>query len=174
MWGLSTVTSEKNKNIISAFVIVLVFIGGAVLYVNRAPKVVENTGSVPAVDETASLNFVAGPVVGSVKSETLGEYLTDTKGKTLYVFADDKKLKSACVDECLKKWPPFAYDGKDLPSFTDTLSKRMNIMKETDDRWATYAYGEKPLYYYIGDKKPGEVNGNGLNGGKWSIVPVVK
>ncbi|TSC78042.1 MAG: hypothetical protein G01um101424_176 [Parcubacteria group bacterium Gr01-1014_24] len=159
----------ENRNIISAFVIVLVLIGGVIFYLNKTPRAENGAGG---GNESTNLNLVAGPIVGSVKSETLGEYLTDTTGMTLYVFADDKKLQSSCVGDCSQKWPPFIYDNKDVASFTDTLSKRMNVIPESADRWATYAYGEKPVYYYIGDKKPGEVNGNGLNDGKWSIVPI--
>lgn len=152
-------------------VTVSALIGGVIFYLNKTPRVENGTET---GNGKVKLNLVAGPVVGSVKSETLGEYLTDTKGMTLYVFADDEKLKSVCMDACLEKWPPLMYDNKDVASLSDTLSKRMNVIKQTDDRWATYAYGEKPLYYYVGDKYPGEVNGNGLDNGKWSIVLIAE
>ena len=155
---------KKNIAIVLGAILVLFIV--LVLSSDNTP-VTENDGT------AANINLTAGPVVGSVKSETLGEYLTDTKGMTLYVFSDDKKLQSVCKDACLQKWPPFAYDSKDPASFTDTLSKRMNVIERSDGA-IQYAYGEKPVYYYVGDKAPGEVNGNGLNDGKWSIVVITQ
>lgn len=161
----------ESKNTISALVIILVIIGGVAFYLNKAPSM-GNKNSVTAPVKT-STGLVAGLVVGSVKSAALGEYLTDTKGMTLYVFADDKKLESSCAGECLKTWPAFVYDGKDIKSATDMLSKRMNVAKRSDGTYQ-YAYGEKPVYYYVGDKSPSETNGNGMNNGKWSIVLITK
>lgn len=160
-----------SKNITGALVIILVLAGGLALFSLNKDKRPE-TGNGPTQTENggADISLVAGPVVGSVKS-SLGEYLTDTKGMTLYVYADDKKLKSSCAGDCLKKWPPFMYDDKGLELFTDVLSKRMNVIKRDDGSYQ-YAYGEKPVYYYAGDDKPGDTLGNGLNAGKWSIVPI--
>ncbi len=161
-----------NKNIISWLIVVLVLIGGAALYLNSAP--VANKGNGKTENTTSGVSGTAtSAVVGSAKSEKLGEYLTDIKGMTLYVFADDKKSTSSCVGECSKNWPPFVYDNKNLISFTDLLSKRMNVAKRNDGSYQ-YAYGEKPVYYYVGDKNPGDMNGNGLDGGKWSVVSITK
>ena len=37
--------------------------------------------------------------------EKVGSYLTDAKGMTLYVFKKDSPGKSACVADCVTKWP---------------------------------------------------------------------
>jgi len=170
--------SDDNKNALSLLIIVLVIVGGLVFYFKgELPFGREdgniNTDAVKNNDSGSGLDFVSGEVVGSVKSATLGEYLTDTKGMTLYVFADDKKLESSCTGTCLEMWPAFVFDNKDLKASTDTLSKRMNVIKRTDGTYQ-YAYGEKPVYYYAGDKNPGDTNGNGLNNGKWSIIVITR
>lgn len=125
----------------------------------------------------SSNNFTSGDIVGSIKSESLGEYLTDRWGYTLYAYTDDKKLESACLGDCLKFWLPapwdpnaFNPDAKD-GGITDTLSKKINSAKASDGS-RQYAFGDKPLYYYMGDEKPGDTNGNNLANGKWNIVPV--
>ena len=112
--------------------------------------------------------------MGYMKSKTFGNYLTDKYGKTLYVYAGDKKLESVCVEnsECLNTWPPFIFDFQKVTEFDDNLSKKINVIPENSFSWATYAYGESPLYYYVGDKNPGDVNGNGLENGKWHIVQI--
>ena len=54
-----------------------------------------------------------------------------------------------------------------------SLYKRYSIIKKNDGTYQ-YVYTALPLYYYVGDKNPGDVSGNGLNDGKWSIVSVTK
>ncbi len=153
-----------KEKIISVLVVLLVLVGVG-FYLNKMPE--RGNGAV----QTENKNVAAE----SRQSATLGEYLTDSKGMTLYVFADDPKLKRSCLGECAKIWPPFIYDNKDLRSFNDVLSRRMNVIfQNKEDSIIQYAYGEKPLYYYIGDKNVGETNGNGLNAGKWSIVLITK
>jgi predicted lipoprotein with Yx(FWY)xxD motif len=112
-----------------------------------------------------------GSAVGTITNGILGKYLTDTKGMTLYTFAGDGILKSNCVGDCLKKWPPFVYDNVDFKSALDFPSQRMNVMKRSDGTFQ-YAYGVQPVYYYYGDVQLGDTNGKGLDGGKWNLVLV--
>jgi predicted lipoprotein with Yx(FWY)xxD motif len=148
-----------NKKTVIALVIVLLFVGGIFFYLSKVPKT--------KLDPNA--------IVTSRTSSNLGTYLTDTKGMTLYTFKDDKPLASVCVDQCKKEWPPFEYNNRALSLSTDVLSKRLNIIPRTDSPYAAdyyqYTYALQPLYYYAGDMKAGDVNGNGLEG-KWDIVPV--
>mgnify|MGYP001596332928 FL=1 len=148
--------STKNS-VMSVIIIVLVLLGGGLLLSSKKSSVKLNTG----------------PVVGSVVSEEWGEYLTDSKGMTLYGNTFDKDLQSSCVDECLKNWKIFEYNNRDLSSFTDGLTKNLNVIKRTDG-YMQFTYFERPLYYYVGDTKAGDVNGAGLNEGKWKIIIVNK
>lgn len=159
-----------DKNVTSALIVILLA-GGLVFYLNKIPAA-EKSSSARVENRETGVHVVSGSVVGFMNKEKLGQYLTDTKGMTLYVFANDKKLESNCVGDCLKNWPAFVYDNKDLQSSTDTLSKRMNIIKRSDGTYQ-YAYGQEPLYYYKEDKNPGETNGNGLSDGKWNTVMVI-
>ena len=161
----------NEKTTIAALVVLIVIVGGW-FYLNKAPTVKE-VNNVVVPTENTGINLVAGSIVGSIKSASLGEYLTDTKGMTLYVSGDDAKFQSSCTGDCLKMWPPFIYDHKDPAASTDALSKRINIIQR-DDSLYQYTYGEKPVYYYTGDKNPGDTNGNSLNDGKWSIVLILK
>ncbi len=151
-----------SKNTITVILATLVIIGGLALY--SASKVME---------DAAKTVFVTGPLLGYAKSPALGDYITDPKGMTLYTFADDKKLESVCYGECLEKWPMFEFNNKHITEFKDSISKKVNVVKRTDN-WRQYAWGDKPLYYYIGDKTPGDVRGNGMDNGKWSIVLITQ
>ena len=147
-----------NKNILIALVIALILIGG-VSYWTKTKTAALYT---PKVE-----NLVKGPIVGYIKSPIYAKYLTDKDGRTLYIYAGDRKLESVCVKnpECSKMWFPFIFDFQKVTSFDDDLSKKVNVIPENESAWATYAYGESPLYYYIGDENPGDVNGNGLENG---------
>lgn len=156
-----------KEKIIIAVLVVLTVIGG-VYYSKKETKI-----PVQVKEEQNSdiLKFNTGNIVGSAESKTAGKYLTDPKGMTLYVFADDKRLESACDNECIKKWPIYEFDNKNIPGSADELSRRMNTAKRADG-WQQYAYNLSPVYYYIGDKKPGDRNGVTAEnlGSKWSII----
>src|SRR4051794_28806428 len=51
------------------------------------------------------------PTVNS-STTRLGEVLVDSKGETLYLFAQDKGPKTTCFDSCARAWPPLKAKGK--------------------------------------------------------------
>ncbi len=158
-----------KEKIISVIIVVLLFIAGLTFYLKKTPLYISSPLSTikEVVTNKDNAGTVSGSIVSSKKSATLGEYLTDSKSATLYVFTDDARLQSNCNGDCLKKWPAFAYDNKNVASSTDMLSKRMNVIKRSDGTYQ-YAYGTQPLYYYAGDKVAGDTNGLGTN--KWTLV----
>lgn len=99
----------------------------------------------------------------------LGKILTDSKGMTLYMFTLDKSTsnESTCYDDCAVSWPPLLVSsGKPvLASGTagtlDTIKRRDQTMQVT--------YNGMPLYYYVKDKKPGDVYGQNVDN-KWFVI----
>lgn len=86
--------------------------------------------------------------------------LTDSKGMTLYTFDKDDAGVSNCNGGCAKKWPPFAAKaGAKAPAAGFTIITRA-------DGTSQWAKDGAPLYYWIGDKKAGDTNGDGV-GGVW-------
>ncbi len=159
-----------NKKINILVLIILILLIGILYFTKQGDP---NNDEINNTDPNLNLKLPAGPAVNSQKNETLGEFLTDTNGMTLYTFSNDGKMKSSCTEDCLTKWPPFYYDNKNFQTSKDDLSRKMNVFKREDGKFQ-YAFGEQPVYYYVGDKKAGDVNGNGLNSGKWSVVKVIK
>jgi len=88
--------------------------------------------------------------------------LTDPAGRVLYTFDRDSAGVSACKDECAVQWPPFSAppDASAKPAFP--LLRR-------DDGSLQWAHHGKPLYYFVGDAKPGQASGDGL-GGTWHVA----
>jgi len=99
---------------------------------------------------------------------TLGAYLTDARGMTLYYYQNDRgKLKNTCTDDCATKWPAFFAGPIDIASNELNRKDFSQFMK--DDNYQQTTFKGWPLYYYSGDKKPGDVNGQGI-AGTWSIA----
>lgn len=149
----------------------MLVIGGGVFYTQKNKTEINEELKTPVNEDIISFN--TGSIVGSINSKSAGEYLTNPKGITLYVFSDDKRLESVCNDDCLKKWLIYEFDNKDIPRSDDSLSQRMNIAKRAGG-YKQYAYNLSPVYYYIGDKKPGDRNGVSSEDieSKWSLVKI--
>jgi len=106
----------------------------------------------------------------AVKSSLYGRILFDGRGFVLYGFTRDRLGKSACTGACAKAWPP--YIVKSRPRAGQGVSAaRLGTTKRRDGSLqATYA--GRPLYYYIGDKKPGQILCQNVTefGGIWRVI----
>ena len=82
--------------------------------------------------------------------------ITGSNGMSLYVFDKDTSGsgKSVCNGPCMALWPALAATAGDAPSGDYTVITR-------DEGAKQWAYKGKPLYYWSGDKKPGDKTGDG-------------
>jgi len=95
----------------------------------------------------------------TVANTPVGEVLTDAAtGMTLYTFRNDSAGMSSCTGSCAESWPPFLAAQGARTDDGSTLIKRPDGTMQ----WAT-ARG-MPLYFWQGDKKPGDTTGDGVNG----------
>jgi len=115
-------------------------------------------------------NYGEAKLALSVK-EPFGEYLTDSEGRALYMFAKDKKGQSTCYEDCAKVWPPFAASDEKIRA--EGVNKGLIDMVERKDGMFQITYNGMPLYYYIKDKgKPGSTKGHDVHDefGTWYLV----
>jgi predicted lipoprotein with Yx(FWY)xxD motif len=101
-------------------------------------------------------------------TEKFGSFLTDGSGKTLYTSAKDTAGTSNCTDDCIARWPPFSADPVTAPSFLKPAD--FSTVTRADGKKQTAFLG-KPLYSFAGDGRPGDVNGQGMEG-TWSVANV--
>ena len=87
--------------------------------------------------------------------------LVDVKGRTVYTFDKDTANKSNCSGGCLAAWPAFTATAQATPTGD------FGIIEANGAR--QWTVNGKPLYYFAGDAKPGDRNGDG-QGGTWHIV----
>ena len=108
----------------------------------------------------------ASATVGVAKS-SLGSILVNSTGRTLYLFRADVGATSSCSGACAVAWPPLLATGTPIAGTGLTASKLGTITRSGGSQQVTY--NGHPVYLYIGDKKAGEVNGQGVTafGAAW-------
>jgi predicted lipoprotein with Yx(FWY)xxD motif len=113
---------------------------------------------------------VNGGSAVSIKHTSLGSTLVDANGRTLYLFQADRRNVSTLSRAGFAVWPAFTSAGKPQARGGVSAAHIGTIAGPKGTRLVTY-YGH-PLYYYVGDKKSGEANGQGLNefGARWFVL----
>jgi predicted lipoprotein with Yx(FWY)xxD motif len=101
---------------------------------------------------------------------SLGTVLTDGEGITVYLFEKDTGVKPTCYGNCAAAWPPVLTTGAP-DAGRDTRTALLGTVKRTDGK-TQVTYAGHPLYYFTASTKPGQVNGQGVNGfgAHWDAV----
>ena len=107
-----------------------------------------------------------GLTVAAGNSAALGALLTGADGKTLYVLTKDSANASTCTGTCATNWPPLtvAAGGAGVTPGTGVTGTFSTFARA--DGSMQVAINGKPLYYFAGDTKAGDTNGQG-QGGVW-------
>lgn len=108
-----------------------------------------------------------GPAVLVTQNPKLGAILTDAHGMTLYTFKNDKAGVSSCTAACTANWMPLKL-STGSPSASNGLTAKLELISR-DDGSKQVTYNGLPLYTYIGDKAPGDANGQGV-AGLWFVA----
>jgi predicted lipoprotein with Yx(FWY)xxD motif len=106
----------------------------------------------------------------TARASSYGPILFDGRGFALYAFTRDTARRSACTSACAKAWPPYIVASRPRAGRAVKASFLGTIRRNDGSRQATYA--GKPLYYYVGDRKPLQVLCQNVNefGGLWRVV----
>ena len=111
-----------------------------------------------------------GAAVIKTAHTSLGSVLTDGKGITVYLFEKDTGTTSTCYGPCAKAWPPVLTSSKPVAT-GGARSALLGTTKRTNGKLQV-TYAGHPLYYFRASAKPGQVNGQGINGfgAHWDAV----
>jgi predicted lipoprotein with Yx(FWY)xxD motif len=106
----------------------------------------------------------------SVRSTSLGKTLVDANGRTLYLFEGDKANVSTLSGAGVAVWPRFTSAGTVKAENGAQAAKLGTVTSPSGVRQVTY--NGHPLYYYVGDSKPGSTRGQHLNefGALWYVL----
>jgi predicted lipoprotein with Yx(FWY)xxD motif len=105
-----------------------------------------------------------------VANSRLGRILVDSAGDTLYLFKADSVTSSACSGACAVAWPPLRTGG--TPAVAGDANSALAGTISRSDGTRQVTYNGHPLYTFVKDKKPGDVNGEGVTafGAAWFAV----
>jgi predicted lipoprotein with Yx(FWY)xxD motif len=107
-----------------------------------------------------------------------GSYIVDGQGRTLYLFAKDRRgtdgelAESRCTDACASAWPPVIANTP--PKAPESASQDLVGTIQRPDGSTQVTYGGWPLYRHVGDAGAGKATGAAFDkpqfGGRWHLV----
>jgi predicted lipoprotein with Yx(FWY)xxD motif len=124
----------------------------------------------PAKSAGAAGNRGQGASV-KVMNTRYGRMLFDGRGRALYLFTRESgSSASRCYGECAAAWPPFFTRGKPHAG-SGARASLLGTTRRRDGR-TQVTYRGQPLYYYVTDRKPGQVTCQNVAefGGTWLVV----
>ena len=85
---------------------------------------------------------------------------------SLYAWDGDDPGVSNCYDECVETWVPLRATSEKIngPSVNGAFRTTMRA-----DGNLQVMFNQQPLYSFLGDEAPSQINGEGVNG-EWWIV----
>jgi predicted lipoprotein with Yx(FWY)xxD motif len=117
----------------------------------------------PTPTPTAQPTARDGPASLKIGQSRLGPILVDANGRTLYLFKEDKPGRALCTSDylnCTTGWPPLMTVGHPR-SQAGVKTRLIGSIHRTKPTGSQVTYNHHPLYLYIDDEQPGDVNGQG-------------
>jgi len=126
-------------------------------------------GVTAAIFVSASSAATGGTTV-KIGNSPLGRILVDSKGITLYDFPKDKGIVSSCYGACAALWPPLVTTGK-AHAGPGVRASLLGTTKRSDGKLEV-TYNGHPLYYFVSDRRPGQITGQALDqfGAPWWVL----
>ena len=119
---------------------------------------------------TAAAKATAPSATVATAHTGLGQIIVDGRGRSLYLFEKDAHGRSACSGVCAVYWPPLLMSGGSIAIKGAKPSLLGSIRRADGSRQVSYA--GHPLYFFSGDARPGQTNGEGLKdfGAGWYVL----
>ncbi len=150
---------------VTSIAILLVLLGLAACAPAAAPT---SPAQVPTATTAAAPGGAAADAAVKVaRIQGFGLFLTDNDDRTLYAYANDTKDTSNCTGNCIQNWPPFIAHA--TPQVPSNINPSLLTTFKRPDGTLQVEYDGRPLYYFVGDKKPGDVKGQNV-GNVWHVL----
>jgi predicted lipoprotein with Yx(FWY)xxD motif len=110
----------------------------------------------------ATMSKTSSGTVKAAHNATYGSLLVTAAGMTLYHYTPDRNGAVKCAAGCVQFWPPLVVKAGVKPTAGAGIVKsKLSTVKRPDGR-TQVTYAGFPLYRYAGDKKRGDVKGQGF------------
>jgi len=163
------------KTIAIAFVALTVIFGASTGYLLTTQSASTSTTTITTTNTTTATSGASGPLsVGIAYKTSVGFYLVNGSGMTLYYRLTDVSSNgtSTCTGACVQNWPVFYVKNLTLPMGLNATS--FKVVTRSDGK-QQLTYDGWPLYFFSGDHKPGDANGQGIDGIWFALnLPVPK
>ena len=108
--------------------------------------------------------------VVALRTTGIGAVLVDSQGRTVYLFEKDRNGLSMCNSACVKFWPRLTSHGS--PHAGKGVHQSLLGLTRARSGVGQVTYAGHPLYTFVGDKRPGQTSGEGLDnfGAEWYAV----
>jgi len=165
----------KNKFLISSLAILAIIVSACASATPMSPT----ETMAPAMPATAmatsamatsapTMAMPSGPAAVDVgQNASLGSFLVDSNGMTLYLFTSDTPNTSTCTATCANNWPPLLTNGAPVGGTGVTASMLGTTTRSDGSTQVTY--NGWPLYYFVADKAAGDTKGEGVKS-VWYVV----
>jgi predicted lipoprotein with Yx(FWY)xxD motif len=123
-----------------------------------------------ALSGSARASADAQPTL-TVRSSTYGAILFDVRGRALYAFTRDRRGgPSRCYGACARAWPVYFASGR--PAAGKGVKRSLIGTVRRRDGRRQITYNGRPLYYYVGDTRAGQVSCQNVAeyGGTWLVM----
>ena len=157
----------KRIHILAGVLAAAALAGGGAAYGNA----LAGPGTVSGAAYGASPTSGPGDLQIGAAALAPGTALVDGTGRALYLFEADTGTTSTCTGTCAQVWPPLLAPGP-APAVTGGAQASLVGTSPRADGALQVTYHGHPLYYFAGDKAPGDVTGQGIHnfGGGWYVV----
>ena len=140
-------------------------VGSVWFVISSDGKPVESTSAAKQTPTPSA--GVSEATINVASNPSLGQYLVDGKGMSLYIFTNDGRDQSNCDSSCLANWPPLLTLGN--PTLGPGVDASQIGSAVLSDGRRIITYDHRPLYYFINDSKPGDITGQGI-GSVWYLI----
>jgi len=100
-------------------------------------------------------------------SDTLGAYLVDEEGLSVYVYLPDEAGSPTCVEGCATYW--LGLEGDEPTLADDSLDQALLGTVDNPEGFTQITYAGWPLYQFAHDRNPGDTRGQGSTG-EWFLI----
>lgn len=106
----------------------------------------------------------------TVRRSAYGTILFDGRGRALYAFTRDAGKRSRCYGACAAAWPSYVVRGG-VRADAGAKSALIGTTRRADGT-RQVTYGGRPVYFYVGDRKAGQVLCQNVReyGGLWLVL----
>ncbi len=129
-------------------------------------RVIASLAAGAAVLVLASPAMSATRPTVKIHASQYGTVVFDARGFALYAFTRDTTRRSTCSGDCAKAWPPYL-----VRSGAAASGKLVGTIRRSDGA-TQVTYAGRPLYHYVGERKPGQILCQDVTeyGGIWLLV----